>query len=182
MWKRPNIAALLLPESAPAPAPEEPTSPHEMLRAIGALAPQLGAAFRHLADEAGAAAREAIDEIDALDREIASLAGELNPAEERRLEERLSVLSSDSPVRTLLAGQRELLRSLSDRVGRLTQRRERVVDMIRTLWLQLANLRALHSVDTAQASAITGRIRALCVSVAHEISADREVATLLREG
>ncbi len=180
VWKRPNIAALLIPESTPAPAAGEPNSPHDLLRAIGALAPQIGAAFRHLADDAGAAAREAINEIDALDREIAALAGEVNAAEERRLAERLSALASDSPLRPLLTNQLELLQSLAKRVDGLTQRRERVVDMVRTLWLQLANLRALQSADTSQASAITGRIRALCVSVAHEISADREVAALLR--
>jgi len=43
----------------------------------------------------------------------------------------------------------------------------------------LANLRALKTVDDPEASEVTGRIRALCGSVAIEISAEHETAKLL---
>jgi predicted Ser/Thr protein kinase len=178
-WKRPNVAALLLSAPATAAAVREPNTPHEMLRAIGAFAQQLGTRFQQLTDDVLIGARDAINEIDALDRELATLAAEVSPAETARLDARLAELSDDSPLRALLTNQRELLRTLAARVDHLAQRRERVVDMVRTMWLQVANLRALHGADTSEASAITGRIRAICSSVAHEISADREVATLL---
>ena len=57
-----------------------------------------------------------------------------------------------------------------------------LADMLCTMWLQLANLRALKAADDPEASEITGRIRALCGNVAVEISAEREVVKLLEAG
>jgi hypothetical protein len=180
-WKRPSVAAVLLPDATTTAVPREPQTPHEILRAIGALAQQLGSHFKELTDNVSAAARDAINEIDALDVELATLAAEASPAEVARLEERLAGLSADSQLRALLTNQLALLRSLATRLDHVAQRRARVVEMLRTMWLQLANLRASHGADTVEASAITGRIRALCASVAHEISADREVAAFLKD-
>jgi hypothetical protein len=178
-WRKPRIAALLLPVTGALRRQDEPRSPHEMLGAIGEMARALGPAFREITEQAAAAAREAVSEVEALDREIAALAADANPAEILRLEERLRPLGSDSPLRPLLSNQLELVKSLAARVEALAGRRARVADLLRTLWLQLANLRALKAADDPEAGAITGRIRALCGDVAVEISAESEVVKLL---
>ena len=178
-WQKPRIAALLLPEGKTVRKADEPKSPHEMLRAIGEMAGALGPALRDLTEQAAVAARDAANEIETLDREIAALSAEANPAEVARLQERLGALPADSPLRSLLSSQLDLLRSLTARIDSLAQRRARVGDLLRTLWLQLANLRALKTADDPEASEVTGRIRALCGSVAIEISAEHETAKLL---
>jgi predicted Ser/Thr protein kinase len=178
-WRLPQIAALFPPGPAIVRSAGEPGSPQELLRAITDCARQFGEVFRELTDAATAAARDAVTEIDALDREIASLAAEANPAEVSRLEQRMAALPPDSSLRPLLTNQLELLHSLARRTEGLVQRRARVLDTVRTLWLQLVNLRAMRSADEAQATEITGRIRALCASVAHEISAEQETVQLL---
>jgi len=179
-WRRPRIAALLLPEGKTVRKPDEPKSPHEMLRAIGEMGHALGPALRDLTEQAAVAARDAANEIETLDREIAALSSEANPAEVARLQERLGALPADSPLRPLLSSQLDLLKSLTARIGGLAQRRARVGDLLRTLWLQMANLRALKTADDPEAGEITGRIRALCGDVAIEISAAGETAKLLR--
>ena len=178
-WQKPRIAALLLPEGKAVRKQDEPKSPHEMLRAISDMAHALGSAFRDLTAQAAVAARDAANEIETLDREIAALSSEANPAELARLQERLGVLAADSPLRPLLSSQFDLLKSLTARIDGLAQRRARVADLLLTLWLQLANLRALKTADDPEASEVTGRIRALCGSVAIEISAEHETAKLL---
>jgi predicted Ser/Thr protein kinase len=179
-WQKPRIAALLLPEGKTVRKQDEPRSPHEMLRAIGDMAHALGPALRDLAEQAAVAARDAANEIETLDREIGALSAEANPAEVARLEERLGALAGDSSLRPLLSSQLDLLKSLTARIDSLAQRRARVGDLLRTLWLQLANLRALKTADDPEAGEITGRIRALCGSVAIEISAEHDTAKLLR--
>lgn len=181
-WRRPRIAALLLPETRTARTPEEPQSPTDLLRAIGDLVQHLGTSYREVTETATSAARDAVIEIDGLDRVIASLSAEAEPAEVMRLERRLADLAMDSPVRPLLSRQFDLLRSLVERIGGLAERRARVGDMLRTLWLQLANLHALQAADAPAAREITGRIRALCASVAHEISAEQEAVRILEKG
>jgi hypothetical protein len=178
-WRNARVAALLLPEGRAVRRVDEPKSPHEMLRAIGEMSHALGPALRELTDQAAVAARDAADEIETLDREIAALSAEANPAEVARLQERLGALPADSPLRPLLSSQLDLLKSLAARIDSLAQRRARVGDLLRTLWLQLANLRALKTADDPEASEVTGRIRALCGNVAAEISAEHETARLL---
>jgi predicted Ser/Thr protein kinase len=178
-WQKPRIAALLLPEGKAVRKHDEPKSAHEMLRAIGDMAHALGPAFRDLTAQAAVAARDAANEIETLDREIAALSAEANPAEVARLQERLGALPADSPLRPLLSSQLDLLKSLTARIDSLAQRRARVGDLLRTLWLQLANLRALKTADDPEANEVTGRIRALCGNVAAEISAEHETAKLL---
>lgn len=181
-WQRPRVAALLLPEPQATRRNDEPRSPTDLSRAIGELVHRLGTAYGEVTRRASAAARDAMREIASLDRDIASLSAEADPAELRRLEDRLAALEPGSPVRPLLSTQLDLLRSLVRRIADLTERRARVVDLLRTLRLQLANLHALQAADAPAASEITGRIRALCASVAHEISAEQETARLLDEG
>jgi len=178
-WRKPRIAALLLPEGKAVRKPDEPKSPHQMLRAIGEMAHALGPALRDLTEQAAVASRDAANEVETLDREIAALSAEANPAEVARLQERLGALAADSPLRPLLSSQLDLLRSLTARIDSLAQRRARVGDLLRTLWLQLANLRELKAADDPEAGEITGRIRALCGSVAIEISAEHETVRLL---
>jgi predicted Ser/Thr protein kinase len=178
-WQRPRIAALLDPEVKRSRGDGGPMSVPELLRAIGESVHHLGVAYREVTQAATSTARDAADEVDALDRAIAALSAESDPAELARLEARIAGLAADSPVRPLLVTQLELLRSLKERIDRLVQRRARVAELLRTLCLQLANLRALKAVDGADVSEVTGRIRALCASVAIEISAEREAAALL---
>ena len=178
-WRKPRVAALLLPESGAVRKPDEPKSPHEMLRAISGMGQGPTPALRELVEQSTVAARDAVNEIETLDREIAALSSEANPAEIARLQDRLGALAADSPLRPLLSNQIDLMKSLAARMDGLAQRRARVGDLLRTLWLQLANLRALKTADDPEAGEITGRIRALCGNVAVEISAEHEAGKLL---
>lgn len=162
------MARLLLPEPlAQDGAPSEPRSPAEYLQAIiqsgGALAPFL----RPVADEAVAAARQLLSSLESLDREISRLAREADPAEASRLAGRLAALSPDGrpeerEMCALIERQLELLRGLASRRDALAARQGRLHELLRTLWLELASLRA-RTADVD--SGVSGHVRALCVEI-----------------
>ena len=93
----------------------------------------------------------------------------MSPEERARIE--ASVAAQGAPadgesdakqrMRALLGDQLTLLRGLEQRRGDLLARRERFAGHLHALWLGLATLRADAALDAAQASEITGRIRAI---------------------
>ena len=187
LWRKPKYAALLE-ASGPASAAlraAEPQSADEYLRAIGDLAAALNGPVRALGSEALAAARHAVGALSELDAEIAMLARDASPAEIAAVEQKLAALgpegsepASRRELRQMLVNQRDLLRRLGERLRDATARRERVVDLLRTLWLQVANLRAESARDALGATEVTGRIRALCEEISRHAQAAAEVRVI----
>lgn len=175
-WKKPPVARLLLTAAPPGPgalARPEPTTPYELLRALIDLASRATGLAREPGSEAVSAARQAVAAATALDEEIAALAGDTDPTEVKRLEGKLASLHGERPteseeqrtMRRLVGEQLALVRRLEFRVGEARRQRQRVIELLRNLWLQLADPRAGDSADTQQASEVSARVRAVCVDI-----------------
>jgi len=187
LWHKPKYAALLLPPPGRTPAPPrtEPRSPVELARAIQDIVAQLPSETRTTVSEATGAARQLADLVAALDVELGKLAQDVDPQELAAVEAKLQALGPEREEegevrrqkRTLLAEQRDLLRRLDQRLAAATDRRTRLMELLRTMWLQMANLRAEAARDNLEATEVSARVRALCT----EIEAQVLVAEQLRE-
>ena len=185
-WRHPDFAALLLPRAGRGAAtrPAEPRSPEGYAQAISDLVRQLPSGTEATVSEAADAARQLLGTVAALDAELAKLAQDADPKELEAVEAKLRALGSEAAdegearrqKRTLLAGQRDLLRQLDQRLAEVNERRARLLDMLRTMWLQLANLRAEAAHDTLAVTEISGKIKALCA----EIDAHVQAAEMVR--
>jgi hypothetical protein len=90
-------------------------------------------------------------------REIEQLRADVDPEELARLDRRLASLrDSDSDLRKLLEGQRELLVRLDGRASELVARKLRIEEQLRFLHQQLLELRSRNIESHGE---ITGRIR-----------------------
>lgn len=173
-WARPHIAAVL----APAPRSEpsrRSDAPHDQLQSILRHADELSGTLRPLGTEAAAAGRQLLASIDHADQEIAELARNLEPGEEERLADKIAALApapgdSDeyAPMRALLDKQLELIRGLSSRVEEARERRNRRVEMLRTLALHLASLRARSVQTPSEVHSLSDRVRALCDDIGRQ--------------
>jgi hypothetical protein len=163
-WARPHIAAIL----APAPHAEgahRGDSPHDQLQSILRNADGLSGNLRTLGTQAAVAARQLLVSIEHADREIAELARSLDPGEEERLAAKIAALggvSAAADVRPLLEKQLALVRELSARIDQGRVERHRRVEMLRTLALHLASLRAGAAEAPGAVPSLTERVRQLC--------------------
>jgi len=184
-WRRPKFAALLLPSPGrvvDAPG-ADPKSAEELARAIRELVGQLPSDTRVTVSEADEAARQVAKLIVSLDAELTNLTRDADPQELEAIEAKLRALGPETSdegdvrrqKRALLANQRDLLRQLDQRLASVNERRARLVDMLRTLWLQLANLRAEAAHDVLAVSEISGRVRALCADIDAQVKAAETV-------
>jgi len=184
-WRQPRFAALLLPASGRATLAKraEPASPDELAHAIRDLVGQLPSGPQATVSEAADAAQQLLSAVAALDAELARLAQDADPQELDAIEAKLRALGAESAdegearrqKRALLTGQRDLLRQLDQRLAEVTDRRTRLVDLLRTMWLQLANLRAEAAHDTLAVTEISGRIKALCTEIDAHVQAAETV-------
>jgi predicted Ser/Thr protein kinase len=181
-WRRPKFAALLQAVSGGAKL-AEPHTPAGYLSAVAGAAAQLPAPLGELGREAAESARHLASAITALDAGIAQLARDANPSELESVEQRLAGMGdagadneSRRQMRSLLVSQRDLLRSLGQQLEAASARRAHLTDLLKALWLQVANLRAQAAADAAADTEITGRIRVLC----QEISAHAEAVEAVR--
>lgn len=175
IWRKPKYAALLLPASVEQGARvggAEPQSPGEFIRAIADTSSMLSGPARELGSEALTAARQAADALLKLDAEIALLARDANPGEIASLDQKLAALGepvTDGPsrheLRQMLTSQSDLLKRLATQLAVAVRDRERVLDLLRTLWLQVANLRAEMARDERSGNDITGRIRSVVAEI-----------------
>ena len=190
IWRQPKFAALLLPPAGRTAVAKraEPQSPEELVHAIGELVGQLPSETRATVSEAGEAARQVADLIASLDAELANLARDADPQELATIEERLRALGPETgdegdvrrQKRALLVNQRDLLRQLDARLATLADRRARLLDLLRTMWLQVANLRAEAAHDTLAVTEISGRIKALCTEIDAHVKAAETVRLELK--
>jgi hypothetical protein len=184
-WRRPEFAAQLLPPPGRAAAarPAEPRSPEEYAQAIRDLVGQLPSGTQATVSEAADAARQLLGTVAALDAELAKLAQDADPQESEAVEAKLRALGPEAAdegemrreKRVLLVHQRALLRRLDERVKELTERRSRLDDLMRTMWLQVATLRAEAAHDTLAVTEISGRIKALCTEIDAHVQAAETV-------
>jgi len=186
-WSRPRFAALLLPatgrHSVLASGAAEPRSPAEYAQAIHDLVSQLPSGTQATVSEAADAARQLLGTLSLLDAEIGRLAQDADPQELEAVEAKLHALGAESAdegevrrqKRAALMPQLELLRELNRRLTDASERRGRLLDLLRTMWLQLANLRAEAARDTLAVTEISGRIRALCADIDAHVRAAETV-------
>jgi hypothetical protein len=143
-WRMPHVARLLSPVPSRTATPDrQPQTPAELVLAMRNHAEKLSGP----AHELGTTARDAsAAEIGALDQKLAALGDEAGENASRR------------ELRQMLSNQRDLLRRLADQLAATMRRRERIVDLLRTLWLQVANLRADAARDTLTDADLSGRM------------------------
>ena len=167
-WARPHIAAIL--------APSEPAeqlrsgSPHDHLQSILRHGNELSGPLRPLGAQAAVAARQLIASIEQSDREMAELARNIDPGEEERLAEKIEALAGDdyAPLRTLLQQQLELIRELSTRMEQIRDRRNRRLEMMKTLSLHVASLRARVTETSTELRQVSDNVRALCEEIGQQ--------------
>ena len=185
-WNLPRLRAAFPPAHAPArgAAPNEPQTVDELVQSIEQLGGMLRETHPELSADAVNAARDLRDALQRLEREIARLAKDDDPAELERVNRKLVLLDESSAdagqesneMRRLLAGQRELLLALRARHAAAVDRRARLLESLRTLWLQLALLRSQQADDALSAAGITDQIREICREVDRQRTATSEVA------
>ena len=142
--------------------------------------------IRVVAREAAGAARETARAIEALDAELRTLAREADPAERDRLRQRISALGdggasgaeSSRQMRDLLASQLSLMEDLIAHHEALSRRRGRYVELLRTLWLRVAELRAQQAGDALAVIDVTGRVREACRDVERALEAEGDIRAI----
>ena len=180
-WARPHIAAVLAPLKS-AGAVARPDTPHDQLQSILRDANALSGPLRPLGSESAMAARQLLASIDHIEREMATLSRSLEPGEEERLADKIAGLSAESePLRSLLEKQLDLIRDLAARVAEAGQRRDRHVELLKTLALHVAALRTRSSETPADIRMISDRVRALCDDIAGRETIDDDAMATVRK-
>jgi tRNA A-37 threonylcarbamoyl transferase component Bud32 len=173
-WSRPHIAEVLAPAEG-ADRAKRSDSPHAYLQSVLRFGNELPGPLRPLGGEAAVAARMLLASIEEVDREIAELARSLESGEQERLTAKIAALgggADSAPLRTLLERELELIRGLAERVEEANETRNRRMEMLRSLSLHLADLRA-RSAESSDSSAVTDRVRALCDTIAAQAATER---------
>jgi hypothetical protein len=166
------VAAILRPENAEVRT--APRTPAELAAGIATVAAGASGPEAPILGEAAVAAQRLIASIGQLDREIAQLGRDADPRERQRLHERLLALAEPAPdepdersrMRALLQQQMKLMGALEARLSAAGERRSRRLEMLKELWLEVANLRAHAAGRVAGRGGTTDRLRALCDRIA----------------
>jgi hypothetical protein len=181
-WARPHIEAVLAPAKQ-SELGQRLDSPHDQLQSIIRGADELSGPLRPLGAQATVAARQLLESIEHADREIAALARTHEPGEEARLADKIDALavppgSSDesAPMRLLLEKQLELIREQSARIERAREVRNRRIEMLKTLALHLASLRARCTGTPTELQFLSDRVRILCDDIGHRARAQTDTA------
>jgi hypothetical protein len=182
-WARPHIAAVLAPATRLEPS-RRSDSPHDQLQSILRHADELSGPLRPLGAEAAAAARQLLAAIEHADRETAELARNLEPGEEERLADKIAALAPApgraddyAPMRALLQKQLELTRGLAARLEEARASRNRRVEMLKTLALHVASLRARSAGTTSEVRSLSDSVQALCDDIGRQEMALTDAAT-----
>ncbi|MEX2179231.1 MAG: serine/threonine-protein kinase [Gemmatimonadaceae bacterium] len=190
-WSRPHIAALLQPAGGGARAPEPtppPRAPADLLREVETLAREEETSpHATLFRDAGLAAAAICAAIAHADEGLGPLARELDPRERERIQSSLDALGAAGPqesvakaqMRALLDQQLALFRDLGAQQENLSARRAHLYEQLRTLALQLTQLRAAGHLEQGASTQFTTRIEAICREVDYRIEGAAETRTLL---
>ena len=85
-------------------------------------------------------------------------------------------------LRRLLEEQLDLVRSLTRQLAAAQEQRTHLTHVLKTLWLQIANLRAHQQEASYDAADISGRIRAVAEDARRYLEASEQVRRLLEDG
>ncbi len=180
-WRQPEIAALLLPGGSPSGSAStaEPTTASGFAEAVRAIASALPQPAREAGAPANSAARYLADAIALLDKQIAGLARALDPAETRRLTDRIAALGPDAgadddnrEVRELLGKQLDTLRSLEARIEDAKARRAKRFEIMKALWLHAVALQSASG-DVVKTESATGRMKKLLAQINEQDAAPK---------
>ncbi|MEO6066530.1 MAG: protein kinase [Gemmatimonadota bacterium] len=180
-WKRPDIAPLLAPPGGPRQAtPTVPTSPAELAAEVRRAASALPPHHASLAQDAAHRAELMAARIGRLDGELTSLAAEVRPEDILAVEKKLAELGApraDEPearraIRAMHEQQLGILRRLLHQLEEGQSRREELAGMLRTLYLQVSELK-IATVKLTDAD--TSGVRAIIERIGHEVEGLREV-------
>jgi phage baseplate assembly protein gpV len=80
----------------------------------------------------------------------------------------------------LLSRQLDLAQRLASQLNDARERRERLLGLLKTLWLQLAELRAGSARQWLATDEISGKIRAVCEDIERHVAALEETARVLK--
>ena len=153
------------------------------------LVPELEGPAREIGSEALATARGLLKSLRATEEEIERLARDVTPGDLQSARDKLQALgppgdgedAEQRRMRELTASQLELLERLEQRLHAASDRRDRMLELLRTLWLHLAELRAGTAQDASEKSEVTQEIRAICGDIRAFADAQEEVTDLLAE-
>ena len=169
-WSEPHIARLLAAVSDVRPPERDSAADHR--RAIEELIPVLPGPAHEFGVQSLALGRRLFIAIEACDAEVASLAHVASVNEVDRLTAQLSDIEGE-PLKAnaeqrefagLVHRQLELVRRMRDRCEVVSQRRARLLNLMRGLWTQVS---ALRDTDTGAA-----RLRELLGEIAAELETD----------
>ena len=188
-WQKPEVQQFLLPEEGTLPILGEavPQTPTGYLQALSGAAKAFDGPRKLLAEEAGSAAREIHRAIEAVDIQVEDLVTSTDPAEIARYKQRLEALGSPSEnepaskrkMRGMLRQQLDLAQGLADQIEEARERRNRLLDMLETLWLQVASLKAQSAADDFDSSEISQKVRSIAEDVQRYREASEETVQLL---
>ncbi|MFQ5703665.1 MAG: hypothetical protein ACE5HT_06555, partial [Gemmatimonadales bacterium] len=188
-WKEPHIRRLLLPRpnSVEPMASLVPQTPATQVRAMSDAAQGFDGSVREIVDDAASAGKQILKVIESLDEQIHSLARDVDPEEQSRLEKKLSSLGEASGsesegqrrMRALIEEQMKLAVTLIRQLEAAQQRRAQLVDLIKTLWLQVANLKSHAGEVSFDSGEISQEIRAISSDARRYVEASEETARLL---
>jgi serine/threonine protein kinase len=170
LWQREEIATVLRP--APTDEPPPARTPAEMVHRIASAAAAFRGRDAEVAQEAAAAARQILGSIREADDEVERLSRDLDPQEHERVRARLAGLGVENGaepderrrMRALFEQQLLLLTELEARLAHASDRRQRRVELLKSLWLEIANLKAAATV--AVEGETSARVQALCARIA----------------
>lgn len=188
-WQQPEVQKLLLPPEGVPPTIEEavPRTPNGYLRALSQAAKASDGPRKLLTEEAASAAREILRAIEEVDSQTEDLASSSDPAEVARYKQRLEALGtpgdaepeSKRKMRDMLTQQLDLAQSLADQLEEARERRARLLNMLKTLWLQIANLKAQVTTEGFDSSEMSQKVRAIAEDVQRYREASEQAVKLL---
>jgi serine/threonine-protein kinase len=169
-WAQAHIAARLRPVARGEIARRGGDTPHDQLQSILRSADGLSGPLRALGGQAAVAGRQLVEAVELADRELGELVRTLDAGEEERLLAKIGALPAgdSASVRGLLERQLQLVRALQARIDEARDERARKVEMLRTLALQLATLRARAAEAPAEVPPLSERVRALCDEIGRQ--------------
>jgi hypothetical protein len=190
LWRKPRYQEILLPppsrpSAAEGPAPE---TPQEYLRAIVNAAGKVSAPAADVGADAVSGARQLVAALEKLQKEIDALARDSASADTSGIVSRLEVLGPAAEgnseerreMRQLLASQLDLAKRLAGQLDAARERHARMKGLLKTLWLQLADLRAQAAQEVLRDDEITGKIRAVCEDIEIHVAATDETVRVLK--
>ena len=115
------------------------------------------------------------------------MAADSDAAELARLKQKLDALGEPDKsepenkrrMRELLRQQLEFVQGLADQLEEAREQRARFLNMLKTLWFQVANLTAQVTMEGFDSSEISQKVRAIAEDVQRYREASEETVTLL---